>query len=922
MKPDTSPLGIESTADKTIANDSIVQQHLDNGAYTLSFQQLDKILSSMVTNPPSKDRDVLFISISLEFAGICFALGKGFQQLNAYLQDALQASDRVGDRRSRAMVNLHLGRLFYFSEQRAKAMEAFSAGKTEVDALGDDDISPQASELIGLFYFIQGHFKEAEVYFEQATRSFELGQYGHSGPMWLSYCYIFLGHFNRAIGTLDYYRRVARGNGNEPLATTLRAVLGICLVKIKKLKEATFHLSGALQEAIQQKNDFAVYFARGGLAFYHMTEGRLEDAREWMMTAVTFGAKLGLIKQYASPFVLEIMYELHSHRLAPIPDFSFESEIERICQEPNIHLIGVALRLKAMDGLIQGEELGIVRSKLQQSEKYLVISGDPVQLAKTRIEIARLSLKQGSQTQARHMALKAWKGLAGYGDIFFPDDLRHLLGVENGRHPDLKEPETMLQRFTEIIDELVLSNDLNELLAHTVKATNRFLGAERGGVFWFDDKKSPRLIAAHNLFESDISSKTFRSSLELIFKAFHGNTPLIKHRKVVETRVGRTKAMLAVPFEVKGKARGILYHDNAYIDDCFSYFSKNELAGMANYLSKYVNHLLNLTRRIEEKASKNYTRLGEISGENFISQSPVMEKKLKQVDKIAGTDSTVLVLGETGVGKELIARRIHERSLRKDYPLVVVDPTSIPETLIESELFGHEKGAFTGADKQRTGRVELAHKGTLFIDEVGEIPLSIQVKLLRALQEKTIVRLGGSTTIHSDFRLIAATNRDLQKEVAKGNFREDLFYRLNVIPIEIPPLRKRGEDILLIAEYFLKKFRMKYNFPMIEFTPENKVMLLEYNWPGNIRELNNIIERAVLLSEEDQLAIELKTKNNRSHPDDLFQDRPSLDEMQRRYISAVLEECNGQIGGPEGAAQRLGMKRTSLYARMRTLGMR
>ena len=307
----------------------------ENGAFRAAFRQLERVLVDLSGDPMATQNAPLFISTSLEFARTCFVLGKGFDKLIVFLKDALKAAAHIGDLRSQAMLKLHLGRLWYFAEKRDKAMEMFARGKAEVDALGDDDIAAQASELIGLFYFIQGDFLKAREYFERATKLFDFGDYGHSGPMWLSYCYAFLGQYHRAIGTLDYYRRKALERGNRSLATTLRAVLGIVLLGIKKSKESTFHLSGALQEAVQAKNDLAAYFCRGGLSFHHMMEGRLEESREWLSAVVAYGEKLGLIRQYASPFVLETLYEYKCHGLAPIVGFTFESETQRILQDPN-----------------------------------------------------------------------------------------------------------------------------------------------------------------------------------------------------------------------------------------------------------------------------------------------------------------------------------------------------------------------------------------------------------------------------------------------------------------------------------------------------------------------------------------------------------------------------------------------------------
>jgi len=315
------------------------------------------------------------------------------------------------------------------------------------------------------------------------------------------------------------------------------------------------------------------------------------------------------------------------------------------------------------------------------------------------------------------------------------------------------------------------------------------------------------------------------------------------------------------------------------------------------------------------------TRFWQSDSREIVTENPEMLQILAQLDHIAGSDGTVLIMGETGVGKELFANRLHEKSTRRENPFVIVDPTTIPETLVESELFGHEKGAFTGADRQKPGRLELADGGTLFIDEVGEIPKSVQAKLLRALQEKTLVRVGGTRTLRSDFRLVAATNRDLAAEVAAGRFREDLYYRINVVPLAVPPLRERKEDIPLLARYFLAKHTSRYGRPEIELTKEDEAKLMGYDWPGNVRELENVVERTVLLSMGEDLEFRLPAEDL-NVAGSLLSDYPTLDEMQRRYIQQVLEKTKGKIGGAGGTAEILGMKRTTLNDRMRKLGLR
>ena len=303
----------------------------------------------------------------------------------------------------------------------------------------------------------------------------------------------------------------------------------------------------------------------------------------------------------------------------------------------------------------------------------------------------------------------------------------------------------------------------------------------------------------------------------------------------------------------------------------------------------------------------------------IVGQSLAIQNVLQQVAIVAGTDATVLVLGETGTGKELVARAIHQQSLRHSRAMVTLNCGSIPNDLLESELFGHEKGAFTGATNQRVGRIELAHKGTLFLDEIGDLPPELQPKLLRALQEKEFERLGGTRTISVDFRLVAATHRNLTRMVREGTFRSDLYYRLKVFPILIPPLRQRLEDISELVNYFVAKHARCMN-KQIETIPDEVIAtLMRWQWPGNVRELENFLERAVILTRGSTLQVPLSELQELS--DGSASEETSLEANERAHILHVLKEAGSVIGGPGGAAERLGVKRTTLNSKLKKLGI-
>jgi formate hydrogenlyase transcriptional activator len=309
-----------------------------------------------------------------------------------------------------------------------------------------------------------------------------------------------------------------------------------------------------------------------------------------------------------------------------------------------------------------------------------------------------------------------------------------------------------------------------------------------------------------------------------------------------------------------------------------------------------------------------------LMNQEIVGHSPAFQQVLNLVGVIAKSDSVTLIQGETGTGKEVIAQAIHQQSSRSRGPFVKLNCAAIPGPLLESELFGHERGAYTGACTQTKGRFQLADKGTLFLDEIGDLPLELQPKLLRALQEQEFERLGSSQTIRVDVRVVAATNQDLAQLVAKKQFRADLYYRLNVIPISLPPLRERTPDIPLLVEYFVQKFSARFNKPIDVIPDEVMEVLKAHDWPGNIRELQNFIERAMVFSPESVLRLPLKDLKQMTNQPSAATSR-TLADAEREHILDVLGQTDGLIGGQAGAATRLGLPRTTLIYKMRKLGI-
>ena len=340
-------------------------------------------------------------------------------------------------------------------------------------------------------------------------------------------------------------------------------------------------------------------------------------------------------------------------------------------------------------------------------------------------------------------------------------------------------------------------------------------------------------------------------------------------------------------------------------------FSPNELRVLLTRLTREI-HLVRENELLRRRIG------GENENQMIVGESKVMRELLTLADKVAPTDSTILILGESGTGKEIIARAIHQKSKRAAQEFVPIDCTSLVETLLESELFGHVKGSFTGAVQTKHGYFELAHGGTMFFDEVGNLPMSIQAKLLRVLQSRQFSPVGSTRPLSADVRILAATNQDLEKLIANSRFREDLFYRLNVVPISLPPLRRRVEDIMLLAEYFVERFNRRRAEPIRSIADEAVAVMQNYPWPGNVRELENTIERALILQEGDVLSvksmpIQLSRRENHNY------DRPlALDEIERRHLAMVLE-LTGQ--NRSQAAKLLRIDRKTLYNKIKKYGL-
>jgi len=538
--------------------------------------------------------------------------------------------------------------------------------------------------------------------------------------------------------------------------------------------------------------------------------------------------------------------------------------------------------------------------------------------------------------------------VAGYIALAFDDALN--FAALRRASEEVQSKNERLQLLLDITNQVVSNLELHDLLRAISQDVRRVMQCDYAGLSLPEpDNKQLRLYAldfpgGRGFLQEDLvypiegapSGTAFRTMKPLTLQSpFTGwlNYP------IVQMAVGEgLKSFSFLPLISRNRAIGV-FVVGRFRDDAFTQADIEFLSQVANQIAPAVENALAYReiQELKEQLSKEKLYLEdeirtEMNFAQIIGSGPSLRRTLKRVETVAPTDSTVLIYGETGTGKELIARGIHDLSPRRAKPFVKLNCAAIPTGLLESELFGHEKGAFTGAITQRIGRFEVADGGTIFLDEIGEIPLELQTKLLRVLQEREFERLGSSRTLRTDARLIAATNRDLEAMVSEQKFRSDLFFRLDVFPVHVPALRERDGDIPLLVRHFTQQFarRMK---KVIETIPSAAMdALCRYHWPGNIRELQNVIERAVIISTGPVLDLDLAELKfpKATHPEEKAATPKSptngilhgvLMETERQHILQALKQSNWVVAGPNGAAARLGMNRSTLQVRIRKLGI-
>lgn len=855
----------------------------------------------------------------------------------------------LGDRRSLGSLDMVIGSLNLNRHATAKALfyqGVLQRGIAVIRSLGDADILQQSQNIFCFYHFIEGEFAKAlncvyaSLYLPEGQRgeSFIPSLYCHA-----SLSAVYMGEFDVALNILTMAIKRATKAGCPSDSRNLRGFVAYVQLLQHNDEEALAAIDEILNTHHVSVLTYAELWAARTLAYYHYLQGNILQSyicfKSWQERTSIGGVTHD--NYLAAPFVLDMLAAYYLAGFAPPLQHTLEEELKHAKNSPSRLLRATALRIS---GEVLARETGWgskgVSQYLGDSLELLRTLSAPLDTAKTLMSLARVHLARGNDVGARVFAAEAWSVHCRYGQPPWSEDLNILVEQDSvvPTAAGLPPARFCINLFQAMRQQY--NWESNEDFFHSlICALLATFGMTKGCLYRLDDSwllASVGMAGSEPLMEHMIKERL--DSRRAIFRRLEA----IAENAQDETSMA---VLLSIDAEDQGSygvwLSGVPRRqvEMSLSDELFTVLAEFIGAEICVHLRRSAAW----NDHVRSVASSTMPRMGEASP--ILFRTACMRTLVEKVDHIAGKDATVLILGESGVGKELVARRLHELSGRKG-EFVAVNLASTPDELFESEFYGHEKGSFTGASYQKRGLFELADKGTLFIDEVGDIPPRLQVKLLRVLQEKSFLRVGGTRLLSSEFRLIVATNRNLEEEVRAGRFREDLYYRLSVVPLHVPPLRERVEDILFLGENFLQFFSGRHQIPVLPFTDIERSMMQSYSWPGNVRELKNYVERRTLMPEQSLLRVRNGTDSPLSSiaqlsllasgtptppvspvmpspgVEPLFQNFPSLEELQNAYFEHVFLHKEGMVGGKHGVAATLGISRSTAYAWIEKLGLK
>lgn len=896
-----------------------------NFRYRDAVKCYKKIIACTGTDA-SKDSIRIFIETVISFSRISDAEAD-LTVIGALLESALEKTDKTldPDPGIQARLLMHLAKNEWLLSNFDNALNHFNKAKEIVSILNDSRLRRSLTSFMTFFLFVQGLSKDVVRYYEEFLPEIEQypkGQFSMLSAIIVGISYATTGHFSKGMGMLDAIDTNAASSGNDYISCFSAYSIGILLMLPNRMDEAIAYFEKAIERGEKAPNYTPVAGSLAILATIYGNRGDEEKALNYYNRFLKLNETVK-VDRGALPAFLELGWQVECGKLPHSVEISLAQEIERALNK-NIFIRGTAYRYRALYKMRHGEDHQAIIHDLEKAIACHDETGNQAEIALTRFELARIFLSQENETGAREQIKRVLNSSDAFIMDMIPKDLIFLV-------EDLKGDKRILEEILKLSQQLVSIRDRRELVKKIIWAAIEITGAERGAIFIPNSDNPhlpPVLQAAKNLPQEDIHQSQFIPFLMFINETIRTGESNIQRIKTVAKGLfpGVSHSCICVPMKLRQKIVGVLYFDNRLLSSVFrksdleilEHFAALAAIAMDNALAYEKIQSLN-KKLMDEKQYYREQHLECLHFEDFVGKSPAIMRVLSNVRDVAETVSTVLILGETGVGKELVARSIHRLSLRKKMPFIKVNCSAFSPNLIASELFGHEKGAFTGADNRRIGRFELADGGTLFLDEIGDISLEIQVALLRVLQSKQFERVGGKKTLKSDFRLIAATNKDLREAVRQGTFREDLYYRLNVFPIQVPPLRVRKEDVPMLVQHFLKINSAKVGKPDLKVLQKDMNRLTQYDWPGNVRELENLVERGTILSSDEYFVVPELGQMSINQAND--RGAVTLKENEKKHILWALKQTSGKIRGIDGAAQLLDIHPNTLYGRMRKLGI-
>jgi formate hydrogenlyase transcriptional activator len=845
------------------------------------------------------------------------------------LRDAGKRAKRLKKPSYEALIEMHIAKYEQIGSFLDTALRRFERALSRMEKFDDPDLAAATTSFSAYFLFWQGRFRDVVEIYEKSVPDVEkypIGPFSIIAALMVGHSYAMVGRITQGLGLLDTIHRYCLQKGDRYLTAYAGSIIAMVMLSINRVEDAFRYLKSSLRDAEETRNYGVEVGVTLLLALVHYLQSDSIGAIEYLHKFLQHRreAPLHSLLPY---YVAEICWAVETEQLQPVQGILLEQEIDQGLTARNIFIKGIAHRSKALLGKSKGwPDQEIVRH-FAPSIKLLKESGNQIELAKTYSELSRHYSSTGKKKKAEETMQTVSKILSSANIEMVPDDLRGLVQDRNFE-------STILAEIMRLKEEMASRKENKKLLQQIVATVNRLTGAERGALLLVDEGTHPltlQLRASKGLTLEQINHESFAHPREIIGEVVKSHEGRIFRPGAGENGgslpEGDIGSSICVPVMMDEKIIGVLYHDNRLLNNAFKESDLSLVAYFAALASLDLDGA-NARQEIQKLHQKDEEREVVYDGirtqtnrfEGIIGGSPAIQHILDQITQVAKTDTTVLILGETGVGKNLVSEAIHHQSFRCKGPFITVQCSALTESLITSELFGHEKGAFTGATSRYIGRFEMAHGGTLFLDEIGDLSLEVQARLLRVLQSKEFERVGGGKDLlTSDFRLIAATNRDLERDVQAKRFREDLYYRIKVFPLYIPPLRERKEDIPLLIHHFLGAYNTKQGTKFQKIRQVVMEELVHHDWPGNIRELENVIQRGVISSRGNIFQLPAPdVSQSRNTMSNTF---VTLKENERQHILEALQASGWKIHGPGGAAEILDINSFTLVSRMKKLGI-